>query len=85
MMIFEKNEEIEGLVVTDSGVISPSFDTGKIEIPKDHTLNLEEEQYQKGLDYLLDKYLEISNSLKENKDELLKKFTIEKTAQSYIN
>ncbi|KFC24581.1 glycosyltransferase [Chryseobacterium sp. FH1] len=85
MMIFEQNEEIRGLVITDSGVISPSFNTEKIEIPQDYILNIEEEQYQKGLDYLQDNYLEITGMLKDNKDELLKKFRIEKTAESYIN
>lgn len=85
MMIFNKNEQFDELIITDSGVITPNLYVGKIEIPQNYDFNTEEKDYTKGLDYLLDYYDMVSNDLKKNKPKLLEKFTIANVAENYID
>lgn len=85
MMILKKDEKRGDIIITDAGVITPGFDTDNIEIPQNYQINSKEKEYQSGLDYLLDNYEEISNTLSKRKSDLLEKFTIGKTAESYLD
>lgn len=84
MMISSESKKIEDFILTDSGIITPGFYIGKVAIPQDYDIRAEENQYKEGLDYLLDNYSEINDRLAESKNKLLEKFTIENTAESYL-
>lgn len=71
-------------VITDSGVITPNFFKGKLGLPINSTITLEEEKFSEGLATILDKGEIITDNLMEVKKALLSKFDLNYVAEAYL-
>ncbi|AIM61441.1 hypothetical protein IX49_13260 [Cellulophaga lytica] len=71
-------------VLTDSGVITPNFFKGKLGIPEDSSITLEETKFSEGLVTILDNNEMITKKLIEVKQTLLSKFDLNYVADTYL-
>lgn len=78
---FSKQDEI---ILTESGIITPTFYHGSTILPEDSDITSEEIIFSKALASVLNS-TEYSTKLIENRDHLLAKFDLESVAASYIS
>lgn len=78
---FSKQDEI---ILTESGIITPTFYHGSTILPEDSDITSEEIIFSKALESVLSS-AEYSTKLIENRDHLLAKFDLESVAASYIS
>ncbi len=78
---FSKQDEI---ILTESGIITPTFYHGSTILPDDDGITSEEIIFSKALASVLNS-TEYSTKLIENRDHLLAKFDLESVAASYIS
>lgn len=85
MMIDKVKTEKDGLLLTDSGILTPNILIGRQEsIPSDFEINADDEKYAQGLRLILSK--EINDNLRNNnKTRLLEKYNIEDVLMKYIS
>lgn len=74
----------EDFILTESGIITPSFYKGRLDIPLDETVTNEEILFSKAINKVLfqDDYVSI---IKKNKEQLLSKFNLETSAANYLS
>lgn len=74
----------EDFILTESGIITPSFYKGRLDIPLDETVTNEEIIFSKAINKVLfqDDYVSI---IKKNKEQLLSKFNLETIAANYLS
>jgi glycosyltransferase involved in cell wall biosynthesis len=76
-------EKLEDVIVTESGIITPTFFKGNLGIPSDKKITMEERVFSNALEMVLSdtKY---QQELLYNKKKLLEKFDLENVAQLYL-
>ncbi|WP_396166563.1 glycosyltransferase [Flavobacterium sp.] len=74
----------EDFILTESGIITPSFYKGRLDIPLDETVTNEEIIFSKAINKVLfqDDYVSV---IKKNKEQLLSKFNLETIAANYLS
>ena len=84
LMSTKKHVIQEDFILTESGIITPSFYKGRLDIPLDETVTNEEIIFSKAINKVLfqDDYVSI---IKKNKEQLLSKFNLETIAANYIS
>ena len=83
LMSINKKSKREGLVFTESGILTPNFFKGSLSIPQNNTFIKEEYLFAEALQIVLDGE-DIKNELISNKKKLLVKFNLEIVANNYL-
>lgn len=83
LMSNTKLEKINNLLETESGIITPNFFKGKLEIPNNVDISFEEQEFANGLDLVLNDF-KFKESIILNKEKLLQKFDINIVAKIYL-
>jgi glycosyltransferase involved in cell wall biosynthesis len=84
LMSFELYEKQDQLIITDSGIITPSFFEGKLAIPETTHFIDQEQQFALALEMVL-KNEDFKNNLIKNKAGLLEKFDLLTVIQKYLD
>jgi glycosyltransferase involved in cell wall biosynthesis len=83
LMSFEKAEQKEDFIETESGIITPNFFKGKLFLPVTVDFLKEEQIFAKALELVLNDS-SYKNSLIANKEKLLQKVDLESVAMKYL-
>lgn len=83
LMSIEKYKKTENLIDTESGIITPNFFKGILEIPNNFDFIPEELDFAKALDKVLHNDL-YKSELIRNKNQLLAKFDLAQVAKQYL-
>ncbi len=84
LMSIKKNKKNRDFIITESGIITPTFYKGSLEIPSNESITKEEIIFSEAINKILfiDDYI---SEIKKNKTQLLAKFNLEITANCYIS
>lgn len=84
LMSIGEIKNLEELMITESGIITPNFFKGFLEIDKNEAITVEDKFFAKALQMVLN-----DNSIKENliknRNKLLKKFDLQNVAIKYLS
>lgn len=83
LMSLTKFKKVEELIYTESGIITPTFFKGNLEIPVDDEITNEEIQFGKAIKIVLED-VDFKNCLVQNQNQLLEKFDLDRVVQTYI-
>ena len=84
MMSVRHGKEYGKLLLTEAGIITPSFFEGKLEIPTDFCFTESEKAFAEALDYYFENSDYFKEILKNNKNELKKKYNLPEVGTKYI-
>lgn len=84
LMSCQEYREKDNFIITESGIITPNFYKGSIDIPEDSTIIKEEIIFSEALNEILQKDV-YTFKIKNNKELLLAKFNLETIASSYVS
>jgi glycosyltransferase involved in cell wall biosynthesis len=84
LMSFEDSPESDLNIETISGIITPNFFEGKLEIPADNVITDKEKQFSKALSIVLNDE-RFKENLNTHKSTLLSKFDMKTVANKYLS
>lgn len=84
MMSLRHGKEYGRLLLTEAGIITPSFFEGKLEIPTDFCFTPIEKAFAEALDYYFENSDYFKEILTDNKNELKKKYNLPEVGTKYI-
>lgn len=84
MMIGEKNKKINNFILTDSGIITPSFFKTSLEYPSSFSIIEEEKVFAEAIDYINNNRCSIDRQLVDSQQELLVKYDLTKVCINYL-
>ncbi|MFZ4106185.1 glycosyltransferase [Flavobacterium sp.] len=85
LMSYKEYITINDFISTESGLITPNFYFGSLNIPLDESITKEEIIFSKAVTEVLNNEDYYNNKIKENKFQLLGKYNLEAIASSYIS
>jgi len=84
MMSVHKKEICGTILLTEAGIITPSFFEGRLEIPNDLSFSKTDKAFASAIDRFFDDPLYFGEVLRNNKDALSKKFDVDEVGKMYL-
>lgn len=84
MMSVNKKELCGPNLLTEAGIITPSFFEGKLEIPIDFSISESEKAFAAAIDHFFENPVHFEEILRSNKDALAKKFDVQEVGEMYL-